>query len=210
MGKLEGPINMLEQFLPEGTFKKIAPLFNAYNINLTITHDRASVLGDYRSPVPGSSIHRISINGSLNPYSFLVTLLHELAHMLAYVQYRRSIQPHGPEWKAIFSRLLQMYLHKGIFPENVEEALVKSMSKITTSTCTDPELYKALKKHDRRRKWVRLVEDVPHNEYFSTHDGRVFQKMEKLRTRFRCKEVSTGHVYLFPAVAEVRLMLSQN
>ncbi len=204
MGKLEGPITMLEQFLPEGTFKKIVPYFEQYNINLSITHDRVTVLGNYRSPLPGSSVHRISINGSLNPYSFLITLLHELAHMLAYIQYRRSIQPHGAEWKALFARLLQMYMYKGVFPANVEEALEKSLANITASTCTDPDLYKALKKHDRRRKMMRLVEDIPLNEHFATHDGRVFQKMEKLRTRFRCKEVSTGYVYLFPAIAEVK------
>lgn len=206
MGKLEGPITMLEQFLPEGTFKKIVPFFKQYNINLSITHDRVTVLGNYRSPSPGSSVHRISINGSLNPYSFLITLLHELAHMLAYIRHKGAIQPHGPEWKAIFAQLLQMYMYKGVFPLNVEEALVKSLNKITASTCTDPELYKALKKHDRRKKFVRLVEDIPLNEHFETHDGRVFQKIEKLRTRFRCKEVSTGYVYLFPAIAEVKIV----
>jgi len=134
-------------------------------------------------------------------------LLHELAHMLAYIQYRRAILPHGPEWRAIFAGLLSKYMGKGIFPENVEAALIHYQANITASTCSDPDLYRALKKHDRRKKNMRLVEEVPINELFETHDGRVFQKIEKLRTRFRCKEIGTGYVYLFPAIAEVKLVV---
>lgn len=192
--------------MPEGTYRRIAVFFREYDIHLSITHDRVTVLGDYRAPTKEYPVHRISINGSLNPYSFLITLLHELAHMLAYIQYMRSIHPHGPEWKAIFGRLLSKYTGKGIFPDNVEEALVNYQSRITASTCSDPDLYRALKKHDRRKKNVRFVEEIPLNERFETHDGRIFQKIEKLRTRFRCKEVNTGYVYLFPAIAEVKLI----
>src|SRR5690606_4157306 len=162
----------------EGTFRRIAPYFRDYTIHLTVTHDRASVQGDYRHPTAGHTAHRISINGTLNPYSFLITLLHELAHMLVWVQYRNRVQPHGAEWKAIFSNLLSGYMRKGIFPENVEEALRKSIQNIKAATCTDPELYKALKQHDPRRRYMRLVEEVPLNEHFQTKDGRVFQKIE--------------------------------
>ena len=152
MGKQEAPFHVLEQFLPEGTFRKVAPFFKSYDIHLSITHDRVTVLGDYRSPTGEYPAHRISINGSLNPYSFLITLLHELAHMLAYIKYRRSILPHGHEWQQIFAELLGKYMGRGIFPENVEEALINYQGKITASTCSDPDLYRALKKHDRRKK----------------------------------------------------------
>jgi len=209
MSKQEAPFHVLEQFLPEGTYRKVAPFFRDYDIHLTIAHDRVTILGNYRSPSREYPAHRISINGSLNPYSFLITLLHELAHMLAYIQYRRAIMPHGQEWQAIFGELLSKYTGKGIFPDNVEEALAKYQDngkKIKASTCSDPELYRALKKHDRRKKHMRLVEEVPLNEHFETHDGRIFQKIEKLRTRFRCKEVGTGYVYLFPALSEVKLI----
>lgn len=206
MPKLEAPINLLEQFLPEGTYKKIAFFFRDYPIHLSITHDRLTVLGDYRNPVKGEKVHRISINGSLNPYSFLITLLHELAHMLTFIKHQHRVQPHGQEWKQIFAELLSKFMGKSIFPEDVEDALNNSLSKITASTCSDPNLYRALKKYDRRKKMMRLVEDIPFNQNFQTHDGRVFQKVEKLRTRFRCKEVDTGYMYLFPAIAEVKML----
>lgn len=207
MGKQEAPFHVLEQFLPEGTYRRIAPFFREYDIHLTITRDRVTILGDYRSPTKEYPAHRISINGSLNPYSFLITLLHELAHMLAYIRYRRAILPHGAEWQQIFGELLGRYMGKGIFPANVEDALAKYQGKIKASTCSDPDLYRALKKHDRRKKHMRLVEEVPLNEHFETHDGRIFRKIEKLRTRFRCKEIGTGHMYLFPALAEVKLIV---
>ena len=206
MPKLEAPINLLEQFLPEGTYKKIAFFFRDYPIHLSITHYRLTVLGDYRNPVKGEKVHRISINGSLNPYSFLITLLHELAHMLTFIKHQHRVQPHGQEWKQIFAELLSKFMGKSIFPEDVEDALNNSLSKITASTCSDPNLYRALKKYDRRKKMMRLVEDIPFNQNFQTHDGRVFQKVEKLRTRFRCKEVDTGYMYLFPAIAEVKML----
>lgn len=206
MAKQQAPVSSLSGFLPEGTFRRIAPFFREYTIHLTITNDRASVQGDYRHPTPQHPAHRISINGTLNPYSFLITLLHELAHMLAYVQYRNRIQPHGQEWKQIFGTLLAKYLGKGIFPEDVEAALYKSVRNVKAATCTDPELYRALKRYDPRKRHMRFVEEVPLNEHFQTSDGRVFQKIEKLRTRFRCREVHTGHLYLFPAIAEVKVV----
>jgi len=208
MPKLEAPINLLEQFLPEGTYKKIAFFFRDYPIHLSITHDRLTVLGDYRNPARGEKVHRISINGSLNPYSFLITLLHELAHMLTFIKYQHRVQPHGAEWKDSFGTLLSRFMGKGVFPGDVEEALQNSLNKITASTCSDPNLYRALKKYDRKKKMMRLVEDIPFNQNFQTQDGRVFQKVEKLRTRFRCKEVDTGYIYLFPAVAEVKMLES--
>jgi len=204
MSKREEPIHALERFLPEGTFSKIAIFFKQYDIHLTVTRERASVLGDYRSPLAGQSAHRISINGSLNPYSFLITLVHELAHMLAYIQYKRSIQPHGSEWKNIFSHLLANYMGQNIFPADVEEALQKSLNSPKASTCSDPNLYRALKRYDKNAAQVSLVEDIPLQQHFRTKDGRVFQKLAKMRTRFRCKEIATGHIYLFPALVEVK------
>lgn len=204
MGKNDAPFHALEQFLPEGTFEKIASFFREYDIHLSIKRDRVSVLGDYRSPSKESPVHRISVNGSLNPYSFLITLLHELAHMLAYIKYRRTIQPHGAEWKQIFGNLLSKYMGQGIFPDNVEVALTNSLNSIKASTCSDPDLYRALKKHDSHKQAFCMVEDIPLNHRFQTHDGRVFLKVAKLRTRFRCQEISTGYIYLFPAITEVR------
>lgn len=206
MAKQEAPMSALERFLPENTFSKIAYFFRDYPIHLTITHERRTVLGDYRNPIPGKQIHRISINGNLNPFSFLITLLHELAHMLTFIEHKHTVVPHGKEWKANFRALLQKFMGANIFPPDIEQALHQSLQNITASTCTDPHLYRTLKKYDYSPADRQLIEDVPLHHSFETRDGRVFQKIEKLRTRYRCRELKTGYIYLFPALTEVKLI----
>src|SRR5437868_12893848 len=99
MPKKEAPLKELESFLPEGTADDVIRFLQLYKVHLTITRERQSVLGDYRNKHFGRN-HRISVNGNLNKYSFLITLLHELAHLVAFEKYGGRIQPHGKEWKA--------------------------------------------------------------------------------------------------------------
>ena len=77
------------------------------------------MLGDYRNAVNGKN-HRVTVNGNLNTYAFLITLLHELAHLLAYEQYGNRIFAHGKEWKSIYGKLLHDFLSRKIFPEDIE------------------------------------------------------------------------------------------
>ncbi|MBA3829583.1 MAG: hypothetical protein H0X33_11650 [Taibaiella sp.] len=204
MKKQEKNITFLEQFLPPNTFDKIAPFFSNHTIHLTLTHERKSVLGDYRSPIKDASNHRISINGNLNPYSFLITLLHELAHMLTYNHFKDCVSPHGREWKTQFRHILIPFLGKRIFPGEIEKALHAYLHDPAASTCTDPILFKALYMYDERKPGYKLVDDININGHFETDDGRVFQKLEHLRTRSKCRELGSGKMYLFQGIVEVR------
>ena len=78
MAKKEVPVNHLEQFLPSGTGEAVLHYLHEYKVHLTIARERKSILGDYRHRTHQQN-HRISVNGNLNPYAFLVTLLHEIA-----------------------------------------------------------------------------------------------------------------------------------
>lgn len=209
MPKIDAPINELEHFLPANTYTKIAPYFKEYNIHITITKDRVTVLGDYRRPTREYPYHRISINGNLNRYSFLITLLHELAHLEAYVIYRHTIMPHGNEWKNIYRSLLRKFIGKNIFPTTLENVIIDHLSDITAATCSDPKLYMALKQYDKKRKYARLVNELTIRQKFRTKDGRIFEVIEKLRTRYRCREQKTGAIYIFPGLAEV-IILNEN
>src|ERR1700761_8572892 len=148
MKKQETSISFLDQFLPHGAYEQIAPFFRSHTIHLTVTHERKSVLGDYRNPVPDAPYHRISINANLNPYSFLITLLHEIAHMTTYLHFKHTVMPHGKEWKTQFRHILIPFIGKQIFPANVEKALLAYIHNPAASTCTDPRLYKALYRYD--------------------------------------------------------------
>lgn len=202
------PLAALAQFLPENTFEKVVVHFSNNPIHLTITRERQSVMGDYRPPAHNECKHRISVNGTLNPYAFLVTLLHELAHMYAWIQYGRKHKPHGPEWKHIFSGLLKDFLGINAFPDDIAQRLGQYANNIKAATCTDPKLYKILKRYDTTVSTLIYVDDVPFDKSFQTRSGRVFQKVKKLRSRYQCREISTGNIYFVPAIMEVQLVIS--
>ncbi len=206
MRKQEKSFSFLEQFLPEGSYEQVAPFFSTHTIHLSLTNERKSVLGDYRHPVPDAPYHRISVNANLNPYSFLITLLHELAHLLTYVHFQHKAAPHGNEWKTQFRHILIPFLGKKYFPADVERALFAYVHNPAASTCTDPELFKALYRYDEHKPGYKLVDDVGMNQYFVTEDGEIYQKIEKLRTRTKCRHLHTNKVYLFQGIVEVRAM----
>lgn len=204
MPKEERAVPELAQFLPENAFPLVAPFFRDHIIHLSLTHERKSVHGDYRSPARGTKVHRISVNATLNKYSFLITLLHEIAHLTTYVQYHNKVSPHGPEWKEHFRQVLIPFIKAAIFPKDIDAAVRKYLHDPAASTCTDPHLYKVLRHYDPHKPGWVLMEDLPPGTRFSTSDGRIFVKLEKVRTRSKCKEIATSKIYLFSGVAEVK------
>jgi SprT protein len=204
MKKQETALTFLNQFLPEGAFEQVAPFFKSHTIHLTLTHERRSVLGDYRHPVADAPYHRISINANLNPYSFLITLLHELAHLFTFVHFQHKASPHGKEWKTQFRHILIPFMGKRFFPSDVEKALLAYLHNPAASTCTDLGLYKALYRYDEPKPGFRMLDELPLNQVFETEDGQQYQKLEKLRTRTRCSNLSNGKVYLFQGIVEVK------
>lgn len=206
MKKQETAFSFLQHFLPPGAFDQVAPFFQTHVIHLTITHERKSVLGDYRSPMQGEKHHRISINANLNPYSFLITLLHELAHLETYIHFKNSVSPHGKEWKTQFRHILIPFIGKNYFPADVEQVLHNYLRNPAASTCTDPKLYKALYKYDQRKPNWMLVDDIALNHLFETEDGRVYEKIEQLRTRCKCRDIHTGKLYYFQGIIEVHAL----
>lgn len=201
----EHPMHALAAFLPENTFDKVVYYLHHYKVHLTVARERKSVLGDYRNAVHGKN-HRISVNGNLNKYAFLITLLHELAHLLTHEKYGHRVVSHGKEWKAIYSQLLGAFVQHGIFPADIEKELHKSLVNPAASSCAEEHLMRVLRKYDPKKDGVLLVEEVPAGARFMTRDGRIFQKGDKLRKRYRCKEMKTGLIYLFSAIYEVKLV----
>ena len=126
MAKVEHPLAALSAYLPDGTFEPVVQLINQYKVHLTVTRARKSVLGDYRHAVLGAN-HKITVNGNLNKYEFLITLLHELAHLLCFEQYRNRVEAHGKEWKNIYSALLVSFIQLGIFPADIQKSLQKTL-----------------------------------------------------------------------------------
>lgn len=204
--KKEHPLSALAAYLPKGSFDLILPFLTDYKVHLTVTRERQSVLGDYRHPVAGKGGHRISVNSTLNRYSFLVTLLHEFAHMITFELYGHSVAAHGKEWKHEYSKILKSFVGKSLFPPDVELAIRQSMQNPGASSCSDEQLMRVLRQYDDKKENHYLVEQLPLHQLFKTKDGRIFRRGERIRKRFRCEEVGTRKVYLFSPVYEVELV----
>lgn len=205
MAKQEVPIMQLQDYLPPGTYEPVLGYLRQYKVHLTVAKERKSILGDYRHRTHRDN-HRISVNGNLNSYSFLITLLHELAHLLTFEQFGNKVLAHGREWKTVYGNILAQFLQHKIFPADIEAELMRSLQNPAASTCAEDGLLRILRRYDAKENNHRLVEEIPLLALFRTGDGRVFQKKEKLRKRFKCIEVASKKVYLFSPVYEVELI----
>ena len=203
MSKKEAPISQLQDYLPPDTFDEVSKFLHQYTVHLTVARERKSILGDYRHKTRNET-HRISVNGNLNVYAFLITLLHELAHLFTFEQYGNKVQSHGKEWKFIFGRLLASFIERNVFPEDIKTALVQSLHNPAASSCADVLLLRTLKKYDRAKENRVFVESIAEGAHFFTPDGKMFKRGAKVRTRYKCEEIATHKMYLFSPVYEVK------
>jgi hypothetical protein len=201
MPKEEAHISALQHFLPASTYEPVLAYLHHYHVHLTVARERKSILGDYRHRTHGKN-HRISVNGNLNKYAFLITLLHELAHLLTFEKFGNRIAPHGKEWKYIFGQLLAQFIEHNIFPDDIKRSLLDSLHDPAASSCSDEDLLRVLKRYDEKETHLVFVEAIPEGSLFKTYDGKVFRKGEKIRKRYKCEEVKTKRIYLFSPVYE--------
>ncbi|RVU00219.1 sprT domain-containing protein [Mucilaginibacter limnophilus] len=176
-----------------------------FKCEFKISRSRDSKFGDYRPPFGGKG-HRISVNFNLNPYAFLVTTVHEFAHLHTWNEHKDKAKPHGVEWKNNFKRMMQPFFDKDVFPADIKNAITKYLNNPAASSCSDLNLYRSLRRYDPPKEDVFSVEKVPFKALFKLKDGRVFRKEEKLRKRYKCVEIATRRIYLFSPVAEVELV----
>jgi SprT protein len=203
MPKEQHPLHALLDYIPAESFDITVDYIRKYNIHLTISKARKSILGDYRPPQKGQG-HRISVNGGLNKYSFLITLIHEIAHLVTFVNFGNYKQPHGIEWQRTYANLLEEYVQLNIFPEDIVIAIRKSQINPAASSCAEIHLTRALSQYDDRQDLL-FVEQLHIGQKFVTKDGRLFEKGEKRRTRHFGREISTNKVYLFSGIYKVKL-----
>ncbi len=196
---------ILGTYLPDQAIEQVYSWITMYKVHLKISRGRKSKLGDYRPPIRHPH-HRISINHDLNPYSFLITFVHELAHLLVFNAHKTSVAPHGKEWKLAFKELIDVLIADNIFPEELAGVLKKSMRNAKASSGSDLILTRMLQQYDHAEDQDKTrVEDLDLGTIFSTQNGRSFQKGEKVRTRYKCLNLKNKKVYLFHPLTAVYL-----
>lgn len=195
---------ILLKYLPEHAVHPCFELIKANHVHLKIVNERQTRHGDYRRRPDGS--HQITVNASLNKYRFLITLIHEIAHLVAFEKYGRTILPHGAEWKHTFQRLMIPFIRPEIFPHNLLPLLARHFKNPKASSDTDATLALALKQFDERNTEKNYIFEIPYGSQFRIDNGKVFKKIALRVKRYECIEVLTGRVFLFQPNAEVELI----
>ncbi|MTI32439.1 transcription elongation protein SprT [Xanthovirga aplysinae] len=193
---------ILKNYVPAEALDYCVFLWEENPFHFQITKNRLSKLGDYRfDPINGT--HKITVNFNLNSYAFVLTYIHEVAHLVVTKQFGHKVLPHGSEWKKTFKGLFSPLLKPEIFPEDLLKALITHMRSPKASSTTDHQLCKILKNYNEGSAApLNYLSDMGIGEEF-TFQGRRFKKEAKKRTRSLCLEVSTGKRYLISEMATV-------
>lgn len=194
--------DVLLKYLPEHAVRPVYELIVAHHVHLKVVNERQTRHGDYRSY---HGRHEITVNANLNQYRFLITLIHEISHLVAFDRYGRNIKPHGTEWKHVFQQLMVPFIRPEIFPTQLLPLLARHFRNPSASSDTDTTLSLALKQFDPVSDKTYIFE-IPYGSHFRIKGGRVFQKGAQRTKRFECHELSTGRLYLFNPNAEVELL----
>ncbi len=189
------------QFLPEGSVDYILSLFAKYPVRFKIVKPRSTKLGDFRV-LPEENKFQITVNGNLNRYAFLVTTIHEFAHLTNYLEHQHRVLPHGEEWKNHYRKLWMPIFDLKILPKDLENALIQSMVSTKASSCSDHQLSRALHRYDPENNEERHLELLPMHSSFKLQ-GKTFLKGELRRKRYLCEELSTKRKFLVNALAKV-------
>lgn len=196
-------LDKFKEYVPLAALTQVSALFDQEAVKVQVVPSRVTRHGDYRR-LPGGA-HVITINQGENSYRFLLTLIHELAHFRAYVDFGRGIKPHGVEWKNTFKQLMLPFLHPDIFPESLLKPLANYLKNPKASSDADFALTLALKSFDPPSQ-KKYIFEIPEGSKFETAKGRIFVRGTQRAKRFMCTEVQGGRVYLFQPHVQVHLL----
>ena len=198
-------MDVLKRYLPSIAVEYCSELIMNYKLHLHIEVERKGRLGDY-SPHLGKG-NRISINHNLNPYDFLITFIHELAHHTTFKKHGARHEPHGEEWKDEFKNCMRPIVMMKMFPEDILTPLIKHMKSPKYTHSGDVNLMKALMQFDKDKSYITLDQlNVGDLFKMKSRSKIVMKKGEKRRTYFMCEATETKKKYLVHAIAKVILV----
>lgn len=192
---------VLSKYVPSDYIEYIVELLCAHPVQFKIAKPRKTKLGDFR--VEREGLHKITVNGDLNQYSFLITTIHEFAHLVTYNNYGGRVKPHGKEWQLTYSKMLYPVVQAGNLPEDISKAIENSLINVKASSCTDQKLYRVLLEYDPPKDGLHRLEELDRGSVFLLN-GKAFKKGNLRRTRYVCTNASNKRQYLISALAHVK------
>lgn len=191
----------LIKYIPFAAVPKVVDIIIDHHIVFKISSSRSSKLGDYRNPAMGRT-HCISVNHNLNQYAFLITFIHEVAHLYTWNKYRNKVDPHGKEWKLEYRNLLLEFMEIDIFPDDIQLALIQEVNNMFASSGRSIPLTNTLRKYDKIAEPGIDLEHFPFDQPF-IYKQRTFVKQSKLRKNYLCICLNNNRKYVFSPLAKV-------
>jgi SprT protein len=190
-----------QKHVPDNVVHYCYDLWAEHQFVLKIKRGRNSKFGDYRYNVVEKT-HTITINNDLNQFAFLITYIHEIAHLVTQKNHGSRVQPHGKEWKKHFRDLLLPLCNNLVFPDPIRLPLINYLKNPKASSCSDPKLFIALRSFDEQSQGMLYLSQLKVGDKF-LFNNRMFQKEHIRRTRALCKETLSGKKYLISSIALV-------
>ena len=191
--------------IPEASSEYVKSLIFSENLTIKLKKSRKTKHGDFS--VKKNGLCMITINDDLNQYRFLITLIHEISHYIAYMNHGPYIKPHGVEWKNIFKNLLLPIINPEIIPNDVLKPLAIYAKNPKASSDTDLNLSLALNRYNINQ--YDYVFGLSNGSVFKASNDRVYVMIKKLRKRYECMDVLTKKLYLFSPNVKIKEIISE-
>ena len=192
---------VFQRFVPLNAAQYCLELYLQHGFEFKIKKSRKTKYGDYKFE-PTQEKHIITINNDLNQYAFLITYLHEVAHLITYQKHKNKVTPHGKEWKNTFKIVSLPILNPQVFPDPLLKRLAHYMLNPKASSCSDPNLYTLLNKYDRRNDTC-LLQTLQVGDQFLLN-GASYQYIQLKRTRVLCLQINSDKKYLISKISSVK------
>ena len=192
---------ILQQHIIPDAVSYCFSLWQRSPFELKLTKTRQTKVGDFTSRRHAAH-PRITLNHDLNQHLFLLTYVHEVAHLFVHKKYGNKVDPHGEEWKNTFRDLTIPLIQENAFPSEILHELKRHMVNPKASSFADTQLTKVLRSYDEDRQKLVVLSEIPEGSTFSIKK-RYFKKGKLRRTRFLCQEIKTRRNYLVPCDAQV-------
>ena len=191
--------------IPEASSEYVKSLIFSENLTIKLKKSRKTKHGDFS--VKKNGLCMITINDDLNQYRFLITLIHEISHYIAYMNHGPFIKPHGVEWKNIFKNLLLPIINPEIIPNDVLKPLAIYAKNPKASSDTDINLSLALNRYNINQN--NYVFTLSNGSVFKASNERVYVMINKLRKRYECMDIITKKLYLFSPNVKIKEIISE-
>ena len=179
---LERSLKAISPHMPPDWHAAVHTMLAANPILVQVVRSRKTKHGDHQV-TRAREFSIITINASGNPWQFVLTLLHEIAHAKVAHHVRHRAAPHGQEWKQAFRLLL--HAHIRLFPPDLADPVMDYARNPLYSADSHRALAAALRKHDTL-DLRPTVQELALGQRFSLDGKTVLVRQQLLREWFKC------------------------